>query len=186
MVGLELKNDDKRIYLALSSFKNYRQNILELIREIQSNGYMTVFISINQPSAFLMDVFMKNGIDTNRIFFIDAITQYAGGTPRTQPDNCRFVTKPGDLTAMSIAVTEVLKRYPDQKAVIFLDSVNAMLIYSNSVDFTKFIHFVISKLRILNVSGIFLAVEKGIDPMLMSQFMAFTDELLEFPEQDTQ
>ena len=182
MEGLELKNDEKQIYLALSSSQQYRQNVLELIREIQSNGLVTIFISVNQPTAFLADIFWKNGIDVNRIFFIDAITQYAGGAPKVQPDNCRFVNKPGDLTAMSIPVTDVLKKHSNQKTVIFLDSVNAMLIYSNSVDFTKFIHFVISKLRILNVSGIFLAVEKGLDPILMSQFIAFTDQMIEFPE----
>ena len=44
-----------------------------------------------------------------------------------------------------------------------------MLIHSITSDLTKFIHFVISKLRIMNNDGILLAVEKGLDLVLLSQ-----------------
>ncbi|OPY37101.1 MAG: hypothetical protein A4E35_01564 [Methanoregula sp. PtaU1.Bin051] len=182
MVGFEVKEDEKRIFLALSPSKRYRDNVLTIVKEIQKKGLRIIFISINQPSAFITGLFEKNGIDMSTIFFIDGITRYAGGPITADPGTCRFVSKPGDLTAMSMAVTDILKMENVGRTVIFLDSVNAMLIYTSSVDLSKFIHFVISKLRILNISGIFLAVEKGLDPVLMSQLMTFADELIEFPD----
>lgn len=183
MTDFTITNDEKRIILALSPSKTYRENSILMIREIQRRGMLTIVICINQPASFLLDFYNKNGVDTSRVFFIDAITQYATGFVAECPDNCKFVAKPNDLTAIGIALTTILKKFEQEKAVIFLDSVNAMLIHSSSVDLSKFIHFVISKLRIMNIAGILLAVEKGLDPVLLTQLTTFADEQIEFPEE---
>jgi hypothetical protein len=54
-----------------------------------------------------------------------------------------------------------------------------MLIYLSSRNITRFMHFVTNKLRLLNVAGIFLAVEKGLDPDLLVQLITFVDEVIE-------
>jgi len=183
MAEFKIHVDDKRIILALSPSRTYRENTVQMIKEIQKGSSLRIIvICVNQPAAFLMDFYGQKGIDTNRIFFIDAITQYATGTAPENVENCRFVSKPNDLTAMGIAVATVLKKFEGEKTLIFLDSVNAMLIHSSSSDLTKFIHFIISKLRIMNIAGILLAVEKGLDPVLLSQLTTFADDLIEFPE----
>lgn len=181
MAAFSIREDDKRIILALSPSRTYRENTIQMIQEIQRSGSLRIIlICVNQPAAFLKDFYTKNGIDTSRIFFIDAITQYATGTAPAPLDNCRFVSKPNDLTAMGIAVTTILKQFEGEKTVIFLDSVNAMLIHTSSADLSKFIHFIISKLRILNIAGILLAVENGLDPVLLTQLTTFADNLVEF------
>jgi hypothetical protein len=184
MAEFTIHKDDKRIILALSPSRTYRENTLLMIKEIQKESTLRIIvICVNQPAAFLMDFYGRSGIDTGRIFFIDAITLYATGSATENLENCKFVSKPNDLTAMGIAVTSVLKKFEGEKTVIFLDSVNAMLIHSSSSDLTKFIHFVISKLRIMNIAGILLAVEKGLDPELLSQLTTFADDLVEFSEE---
>ncbi|WP_148222193.1 hypothetical protein [Methanolacinia petrolearia] len=154
-----------------------------MLKEVQKRDELrTIIICLNQPQSFLMDFYGKNGIDMNRVFFVDAITKYATGSAPKNIENCLFVSRPGDLTSMSIAVTSVINKFKNDKIIIFLDSVNALLIHTNSVNLTKFIHFIISKLRVLNISGIFLAVEKGLDPILLNQIMLFADEMVEFPD----
>jgi hypothetical protein len=54
-----------------------------------------------------------------------------------------------------------------------------MLIYLSSQNISKFIHFVTNKLRLMNISGVFLAVEKGLDPMFMSQLTTFVDTVVD-------
>jgi len=182
MAEFTFRNDDKRIILALSPSRTYRENTLSMIREVQKGNLHMIVLCVNQPAGFLTDFYEKNGVDPRRIFFIDAITQYATGVVSDCPDNCRFIPRPNDLTAMGIAVTTTLKKFEQEKNVILLDSVNAMLIHTSSADLLKFIHFMISKLRIMNIAGILLAVEKGLDPVLLSQLSTFADELVEFPE----
>lgn len=180
MTDFTIAGDDKRIILALSPSKTYRENNLRMLREIQKGGMRSIIICVNQPASFLMDYYSRNGVDTSMIFFIDAITQYATGASAECPGNCKFVAKPNDLTAIGMAVTTILKKFEEEKVIIFLDSVNAMLIHSSSTDLTRFIHFVISKLRIMNIAGILIAVEKGLDPVLLSQLTTFSDDLVEF------
>jgi hypothetical protein len=185
MVAFTLTEDDKRIILALSPSKTYRDNTLYMIKEIQKGHLIIILICVNQPAAFLTDLYIRSSIDTKRIFFIDAITQYATGPAAGDTATCKFIAKPNDLTAMSIAATNVLKKFEQEKTVIFLDSVNAMLIHSSSADLSKFIHFLISKLRIMNIAGILLAVEKGLDPVLLTQLTTFADEVVDFTKEKT-
>ena len=50
-----------------------------------------------------------------------------------------------------------------------------MLLYSPSVTISKFIHFITNKIRLFDVAGVFLAVEKGLDPALLTQISTFAD-----------
>ena len=59
------------------------------------------------------------------------------------------------------------------------DSFSTMLIYLSSANISKFIHFVTNKLRLMDISGVFLAVEKGLDPLLMTQLTTFVDMVVE-------
>jgi hypothetical protein len=54
-----------------------------------------------------------------------------------------------------------------------------MLIYISSQNITKFIHFVTNRLRLQDFSGIFLAVEKGLDPKILVQLTTFVDKVID-------
>ena len=73
----------------------------------------------------------------------------------------------------------MLKKIEEKKIWVLLDSVNSMLIYISSANLTKFIHFITSKLKILEMSGVFLAVEKGIEPATLTQLESFVDGIIE-------
>ena len=96
--------------------------------------------------------------------------------------NCRFLNNPADLTDLGIAVTGILGENKEKKISLLFDSVNAMLIYISSQNITRFIHFVTNKLRLMNFSGIFLAVEKGLDPDLLVHLTTFVDEVIDLDE----
>ncbi|MDD1664258.1 MAG: hypothetical protein LUQ32_02785, partial [Methanomicrobiales archaeon] len=74
--------------------------------------------------------------------------------------------------------SDSLKDMGGRKVAILLDSVSTMLIYLPSANLSKFIHFVSSKLKILDMAGIFLAVEDGLDPILLSQLTTFVDQVV--------
>ena len=54
-----------------------------------------------------------------------------------------------------------------------------MLIYLSHPNISKFIHCVTNKLRFMNLSGIFLAAETGLDSQLLSQLATFVDNILD-------
>jgi hypothetical protein len=68
---------------------------------------------------------------------------------------------------------------PIWPAISLHDSISTMLIYLSSLNISKFIHFVTNKLRLMDISGVFLAVEKGLDPMFVSQLTTFVDHVID-------
>ncbi len=99
------------------------------------------------------------------------------------PGVVRYVNNSANLTDMGIAVTELLKELSGKKVCILYDSISTMLVYLSSPNISRFIHFVTNKLRLMDISGIFLAVEKGLDPQFPSQLTTFVDVIIEFPEE---
>jgi hypothetical protein len=171
--------DKKQIFLILASPATIRQRNIDLIKEISENGFHTVIVTINFPYNILSKLYAENGVDPKTVSFIDAVTRNSIGSAENIPGVVRFVNNPANLTDLGIAVTEVLKENAGKKVCILYDSVSTMLIYLSSQNISKFIHFVTNKIRLMDISGVFLAVEKGLDPMLVSQLTTFVDTVID-------
>ena len=171
--------EQKKIFLILASPGTIRQRNIEIIKEVSTLGYHTVVITTNFPYSILSKLYAQNGIPSPSVSFIDAVTRNSIGNVENIPGVVRYINNPANLTDIGIAVTEVLKDHSDKKICIMYDSVSTMLIYLSSANISKFIHFVTNKLRLMDISGVFLAVEKGLDPMLMTQLTTFVDNVVD-------
>jgi hypothetical protein len=170
--------EDAAVYLALSSPKTLRDANVALVEEIVRQGFRAVVITVGQPSRILTQVYTRHGIDTSRVSFIDAITKYAlGTTPPPQKDTI-FVSNPRDLTSLSIAITGMLRTYPEERACYLIDSVTTMLIHLSSEDVSKFIHFASAKLGIMDTPLIFLAAENSLSPILLDHLLTFSSDVI--------
>jgi hypothetical protein len=183
-MAIRIKAEDlekKKIFLVLSPAASVRQHNIEIIKTVSSFGFHTVVVTTNFPYSVLKKLYEQNGISLEHVTFIDTVTQYSMGTVHNIPGVVRYVNNPANLTDMGIAVTEILKELSGKKVCIFYDSISTMLVYLSSPNISKFIHFVTNKLRLMDISGIFLAVEKGLDPQLLSQLTTFVDEIIDEP-----
>jgi hypothetical protein len=169
----------KRLFLVLATPGNIRQRNIDLIRDISTLDYHTIVITTNFPYSILAKLYAEQGIDMAKVSFIDAVTRNSIGSAENIPGIVRFINNPANLTDMGIAVTEALKDHSGKKVCILYDSISTMLIYLSSPNISKFIHFVTNKLRLMDISGVFLAVEKGLDPMLMTQLTTFVDTVID-------
>jgi hypothetical protein len=170
--------EDAAVYLALSSPKMLRDANVALVEEIVRQGFRAVVITVSQPSQILIQVYARRGIDTSRVSFIDAITKYALGTPPPPRENTAFVSNPRDLTSLSIAITEMLRMYPEERTCYLIDSVTTMLIHLSSEDVSKFIHFASAKLGIMDTPLVFLAAENSLSPILLDNLLTFSSEVI--------
>jgi KaiC/GvpD/RAD55 family RecA-like ATPase len=167
------------IFLVLTSPGNIRERNIEIIKELSALGYHSVVITTNFPYSILRKLYEQSGVDLTKVSFIDAVTHNSSGSAENIPGVVRYINSPANLTDMGIAVTEVLKEHHSGKVCILYDSISTLLIYLSSPNISRFIHFVTNKLRIMDISGIFLAVEKGLDPMLMTQLTTFVDTVID-------
>ncbi|MBP7119744.1 MAG: hypothetical protein WC502_06835 [Methanolinea sp.] len=174
---------EDKLFLVLSSADMLKKNNAHIIQTLVGRGYRVVVITTNQPSAVLKKHYSTDGIDISRVSFIDAITKYALGKIPPGQENCRFINSPSNLTDLGIAITEVLNSLAGEKTCLLFDSVSTMLIYLPSTNISKFIHFITSKLRLVDAAGIFLAVEKGLDPLLLTQLTTYVDGTIDMDVQ---
>ena len=171
--------NDEGIYLIMASAPDIRNKNIEFIKGLLAKDYYILVVTSNQPYDILKKNYEKNGIVMERIFFVDTVTKFALGHDHEAVNNCRFVNNPADITAIGIALTESLSGLKEKKVSLLFDSVNSMLIYISSQHITKFVHFITNKLRLMNFAGIFLAVEKGLDPDMLTQLTTFVDEVID-------
>ncbi len=171
--------NDEEIYLVMASAAEIRNKNIELIKMLLAKDYHVLVIATNQPFDVLKKNFEKSGIPLEKISVVDTVTKYALGRDHDPERNCRFVSNPADLTGIGIAVTESLAGLKGKKVSLLFDSVNSMLIYISSQNITRFIHFVTNKLRLMHFAGIFIAVEKGLDPDVLIQLTMFVDTIID-------
>ncbi len=170
---------DTQLYLLLSAPQDINSMNLQVLKNILARKCTPLIISLNQPSQVLIKSYTKEGIAPDQYYVIDAVTHYSGGTCR--PDShIRYVNHPADLTGLGIAITDLLRQIPSPRKCIIFDSVSMLLIHIPTATASKFLHFVVNKLKISEVSGIFLCVENGLDPVILSQMSAFVDKIVDF------
>jgi KaiC/GvpD/RAD55 family RecA-like ATPase len=167
-----------QMVLLLSSAERLREHNVGIVSRLVADGYRVIVITTNQPLAILKKFYLRDGVDLSRILFVDTITRYAVGSSPENTAGERFITNPSDLTDLGITISEILKEGGEGKTAVLFDSVSTMLIYLPSAQISRFIHFLTNKLRILDVAGILLTVEMGLDPLLLSQLTTFVDQVV--------
>ena len=177
-------NWDSVLYLMLAPPENIHAMNIAVMKKILKHECTPLVITVNQPFKVLTKTYTREGIDTSKIYVIDTVTQYSGGVLEENP-RVKYVNNPANLTDLGIAISEVLKQIPDTRKCIMFDSVSMLLIHIPSVTASKFFHFVVNKLKLSDVSGIFLCVEKGLDPVILSQMSSFVDKIVDFEAETT-
>lgn len=169
--------NENRILLLLVDSRRQKQTNTAVIKELTSNGYSVMLISITFPNIVIRRTYERAGIDMSKIYVVDTVTKYSGGQAVPGDFHCKYISNPGNLTDIGIAINEWIKPMPGDKKCLFFDDLSTMPLYSPSLTISKFIHVITNKLRLFDVAGIFLAVEKGLDPALLTQISTFVDEV---------
>jgi len=163
--------------LVLTSTRKYADMNLEAIRTLTSRRWSGIYVTVNRPFSALLPALKAAKINTDRLLFIDAITQMVGG--RTEKaDNVIYIGSPGFLTELSIAISQAATALPKGDRFVYFDSISNLLVYNNPGTVTRFIHFLTGKIRDWEARGIFIALGKESNELL--QFVTqFVDETIE-------
>jgi len=169
------------MYLIFSSPGDIRDCNLSLVKDLTAHGMEVTVITSNQPAKILEMYYQKNGIDTGKIDIIDMITRYSGGPADHGTSHITYIKHPSDLTQLGIMISEKVSKSNGNRFVL-IDSINSMQIYISSTRLSRFLHYITNHLKLHMVSGGFIAIEKGFDPVIRSQLEVLTDNIITFDE----
>lgn len=161
------------IALILASPVKYQTIAPQVVKHFAGKkNFFGVYVTVNKPYVALNENFKKNGVKTDRIFFIDCVTKMVGGVSKPS-DRFLTIESPQFLTEMSIAVSQAMSALPKGEKYFILDSVSSLLIYNSPGTIARFIHFLSGKLREWEARGVFLAVDAEVETLLpyISQFV---------------
>ena len=124
-------------------------------------------------------MFVKIGIDTRMIIFIDAVTKTAGGEIEKKKE-CLFIGNPEKLSDISVAMDQAVTAIAGKEKFLFFDSLSTLLLYNKPLTVARFIHFLAGKMRVWKVKGIIISLEKESDKELIEELMQVCDVKIDF------
>ena len=175
-----LKGNEKYVVLAKVAASDYQHSNFEMIKYLTIDDSVPgVYVTLNKPFSTMKPFFAKEGINTDMIIFIDAVTKTSGGSVE-KTENCLFIGSPENLSDISLAMDQAVRAVPGDKKFLFFDSLDTLLIYNKPATVAKFIHFLSGKMRVWNVKGIIVSLKKDSNKELQEELSQFCDVLLEF------
>ena len=175
---IETAIKQRSVLLFTAPSEEYHSKSLDIMRILSEKDMYGVYITINRPFRTLKKEFKEEGIDTSRIFFIDAISEEIG-EKKEDEKNTLFLKSPQNLTDLSIVISEAVGTIPSDDIYLFFDSLSTLSVYNNSNVVSKFAHHLSNKLRKWDISGVFLSVEEEMDEKVLAGLSQFCDETVE-------
>lgn len=163
---------EKKIYIFELKYQDYHHMTAAILKKITNLKMRGIYVTLNTSYPRIKENLEAQGIDTSELFFIDCISKLTGNASKT--DSCVFVESPSSLTDMSIALTAATSS--GKFDFLLIDSMNTLLLYNDIKTVEKFAHYMISKLRDLDMGGIILAVDDENSKKLLPIISQFCDD----------
>jgi archaellum biogenesis ATPase FlaH len=174
----ELPTEFIALIVSTSDIYSIAQDIA--LRVLVKNKNMSgTYVTFNRPYSTLKKAVEDQGLNLSKMFFIDLITESAGGkAEKSTGDRCFYVSSPKNLTELSILIEQAMLRLPKEKRFVFIDSISTMLIYNDADTVLRFIHSLTGKMRLLGITGIIFLLEKESDEKFLAQVAQFCDRVI--------
>jgi hypothetical protein len=148
----------------------------------QELKYTAVYITLGKPCSELDSIFKKAKINTEKLFFVDAISQMYG---QQKTDKKRFIYTAGplDIDAISVSLRSLLSRLSGERVCVLLDSVSTVLLYNSLPRTVRFSQFLTKTLKELGVNGVIVSVSSGaVTEKLTAQLKLLCDEFIDLSQ----
>lgn len=170
---LSRKLKANQVLLVLVPNEIYMKGIRVIRKQLARNYKSICYVNLNKIYPALMTDLKKDKIEIGKFCFIDCITSTAMSPPAEK--NCTFVGSPGDLTGLSISISETLQKHPE---VLCFDSLSTLLIYCQGPVVARFVHDIIGKIRRGPTKAIFTALEEDTSSQMIRELGMFVDEVI--------
>ena len=170
----ELK-DSKKTYLIVNKSENFQSgNIMILNHLIVKMKLCGIYVTLNRPYPSISTFLEKDNIDVSKLFFVDCTGNNLAKNIKT--DKCNFLNNSQSLTELSLTITKLINL--GKFDFLFLDSISTLLVYNNLETTEKFMHYLINKLRVLNIGGVMISLNEDKSNKLIPVISQFCDKII--------
>ena len=168
------------IMLLETTAENSMTVSLTALKMLSERGYSGIIISASRPYSNLLSVYKQSGIETRNFYFVDCISRtFVSSTEKN--DHVAYVDNVASLTDLSMAVNNMMEEVPGKK-FIFIDSITTMLIHNKPEVFVKFLHSILTKMRVHMITGLLVSLEVEIDKSIKAEITQLCDKVIKLNE----
>ncbi len=144
---------------------------------LKKESNQIIYVTTGKSASTLIESFTKGKIDTKNIFFIDCTTKNSIAEPKKGLNKIINLQSPESLTAMSLAITECVKKIRGKNITIVMDSLSSLLIYNEEMIVSQFMNFLVNKVRSMEVNLYLLAINGNAEKYAIQQISTTVDEI---------
>lgn len=164
------------IILVKVDAKSYVKVSLEIIKFFSSFAE-GVYVTLNKPYFSLKKILGKEGVDLNKLYFIDSITMQVGGEVIDE-ERCFYLNSP-DPVQLQVAIERAMDLITSNYRFIYIDSLSTISLYKSFETLIKFLRHITGKIRLRGFIGTIFTLEKEMDETYYSQITLMCDEVIE-------
>lgn len=173
----ELSNlpDDYIILIETTAEKAFEIS-MEAIKFLANNHYEGIVVSANRPYSNLMNFYKKNDIDISKMFVLDCVSKNLNG--ETYANNVHFIENLSSLTDISLSINERINMLKGEKNFVFFDSITTMLIHNKPYVFARFVHSVLTKMRLNGIGGLLISLKDKTNKEIRAEIAQLCDKVI--------
>ncbi|UCH71788.1 MAG: hypothetical protein JSW62_05155 [Thermoplasmatales archaeon] len=183
-----MKNDVKKLEKELSGLPDDYIIILETnadssfemsmasIRFLADKNDFGIIVSVNRPYKNLVSMYEKNDIDISKMFVLDCVSKSLNG--EMEADNVVFIENVSALTDISLSVNNYLNS-AEGKKFVFFDSITTMLIHNKPYVFARFVHSILTKMRLNGVGGLLVSLQDKTNREIRAEIAQLCDKVIQ-------
>jgi KaiC/GvpD/RAD55 family RecA-like ATPase len=172
---LESLGDNFVILLDVKA-ENYSEAVLCATEFMLKKGKKGVYVAASRPYKFILKEMGKRNIETENLLFIDCISGMGG--ERDGGEICTYVENPAAIEEIIMHVSLSLRKLKSRGNFLIMDSISTLLIYNTLHSMEEFSMFLINKMRLEDVSGILIIIEKQVPEELEQILTAMCDGVI--------
>lgn len=134
-----------------------------------------IIVSSNRPYVNLINNYKNNNIDVSRMFILDLISKSQDADIKA--NNVQFIDNVSSLTDISLSINEQIRNNNGRKFVFF-DSIPTMLIHNKPYIFARFVHSILTKMRINGVGGVLVFIKGTNNDTIRAEIAQLCDKVI--------
>jgi len=142
------------VYLETSAENSFEISTL-IVKYLSEKNDKGIIVSANRPYTNLLSVYQQNNIDTSKMLILDCLSKSQHAD--TPNENVVFIDNLSALTDISLSIDEKMRKLEGKK-FIFFDSLTTMLIHNQPYTLARFIHNILTKMRLKCVGGVIVSL----------------------------
>jgi hypothetical protein len=146
-----------------------------LVKYLSNKNDKGIVVSANRPYSNLLSIYQKNDIDVSKMFILDCLSKSQHADEPNE--NVVFIDNLSALTDISLSIDENINNMQGKK-FIFFDSLTTMLIHNQPYTLARFIHNILTKMRLKGVGGVLISLYDNSHKEIRAEIAQLCDKVV--------